>query len=198
MKKNHGNEQPSSWDRIPPNQRVTTTFPVLHYGDVPQIDLNSWELRVFGLVDEEKTWSWEEFLQFPRSTVQNDIHCVTGWTRLDNEWEGVLVRDLMKHVTVKSEARYVMLHAEQGWTTNLPLQDFLRDSSLLAFKHNGVDLTPEHGWPLRAVIPHLYFWKSAKWLRGIEFMAEDKEGFWERNGYHSYGDPWREQRFSWD
>ncbi|MBO8171747.1 MAG: sulfite oxidase-like oxidoreductase [Bacillaceae bacterium] len=193
-----GSDERNKRDRVPPNQRVTTGFPVLHYGDVPKVDLENWDLRVFGLVEEEKRWTWEEFLQLPQTTVHNDIHCVTGWSKLDNTWEGVLVRDLLKDVKIKPEARYVMLHAEEGWTTNLPLEDFMRETSLLARKHNGEELTPDHGWPLRAVVPHLYFWKSAKWVRGIEFMKEDREGFWERNGYHRYGDPWKEQRFAWD
>ncbi|GAB7388836.1 sulfite oxidase-like oxidoreductase [Bacillaceae bacterium] len=185
-------------DRVPPNQRVTEGFPVLHYGEVPTIRLEEWDFRIFGLVEEEKRLTWEDFMALPKTKVKNDIHCVTGWSKLDNEWEGVLVRDVMKLVNVKPEAKFVMVHAEGGWTTNLPLEDFLRETSIFAYKHNGEELTPDHGWPLRLVVPHLYFWKSAKWVRAVELMEHDKPGFWERNGYHMYGDPWKNQRYAWD
>lgn len=184
--------------RVPPNQRLTDGFPVLHYGDVPEIDLSTWSLRIFGLVDQEKEYTWEEFSKLPLSQTKNDIHCVTGWSKLDNVWEGVKVQDVLQGILIKPEAKYVMLHAEGGWTTNLPLADFLSEGALFATRHNGEDLTPDHGWPLRFVVPHLYFWKSAKWLRGVEFMEKDRPGFWEKNGYHMYGDPWKEQRFAWD
>ncbi|WP_276354766.1 sulfite oxidase-like oxidoreductase [Cohnella caldifontis] len=186
-------------NRVPPGQRVTTSFPVLHEGEVPDYrDLGQWNLRVFGLVEQEGEWSYEEFMALPRRTFRNDIHCVTAWSRLDNEWEGVAVSALLERVRPKPEAKFVMLHAEHGFTTNLPLEDFMRDTSFLAVKFGGEPLTPEHGFPVRMVVPHLYFWKSAKWLRGIEFTAADKPGFWERNGYHMYGDPWREQRYDFD
>jgi DMSO/TMAO reductase YedYZ molybdopterin-dependent catalytic subunit len=185
--------------RVPPGQFVTTSFPILHHGEVPHYrDMSQWNLRVFGLVEEEVTFTFDEFMSLPRKTFVNDIHCVTTWTRLDNVWEGVAVSTLMERVRLKPEARFVMLHAEHGWTTNLPLEDFLRDTSFFGLKHNGEKLTPKHGYPVRMVVPHLYFWKSAKWLRGIEFMAENKPGFWERNGYHMYGDPWRSQRYDTD
>jgi DMSO/TMAO reductase YedYZ molybdopterin-dependent catalytic subunit len=184
-------------DRVPPKQRVTDGFPVLQYGDVPQMDIETWNLRIFGLVEKEITWNWGEFQQLPMTSSTNDIHCVTGWSKLDNVWEGVFVQELMKEVQLLPEAEYVLLHAEGGWTTNLPLEDFLSAGSLLATKHNGEELALEHGWPVRVVVPHLYFWKSAKWLRGIEFMAKDQPGFWEKNGYHMYGDPWKSQRFAW-
>jgi DMSO/TMAO reductase YedYZ molybdopterin-dependent catalytic subunit len=182
--------------RIPPGQELTAKWPVLHYGSIPRIDLATWEFRITGLV-EEPTWlSWEEFNALPRTTRHNDIHCVTRWTKLDNEWEGVAVLELMKRVTLKSEARAVLVHAEQGFTANLLLDDFLREENLFAFRHNGEPLAPEHGYPLRLVVPHLYFWKSVKWVRGLEFLAEDRPGFWERNGYHMRGDPWDEERYS--
>ncbi|REK67863.1 MAG: sulfite oxidase-like oxidoreductase [Cohnella sp.] len=185
--------------RVPPGQFVTTSFPILHHGEVPHYrDMSQWNLRVFGLVEEEVTFTFDEFMSLPRKTFVNDIHCVTTWTRLDNVWEGVAVSTLMERVRLKPEARFVMLHAEHGWTTNLPLEDFLRDTSFFGLKHNGETLTPKHGYPVRMVVPHLYFWKSAKWLRGIEFMAENKPGFWERNGYHMYGDPWCSQRYDTD
>ncbi|MBY0086241.1 sulfite oxidase-like oxidoreductase [Brevibacillus brevis] len=187
-------------DRIPPNQKQTTGFPVLHYGEVPEYtDLSTeWSFRLFGLVEEEVTLTYEQMMALPKGGTTNDIHCVTGWSKLDNEWEGIPVEEVLKLVKVKPEAKYVMLHAEHGWTVNIPLVDFMKSGNLFATKHNGEDLTPEHGWPLRFVIPHLYFWKSAKWVRGIEFMEKDKQGFWEKNGYNMYGDPWKEQRFAWD
>ncbi|WP_174728276.1 sulfite oxidase-like oxidoreductase [Mesobacillus harenae] len=186
-------------ERVPPNQNITTSFPVLHAGNVPYYnDLSEWKLKVFGLVEEEKSFSYEDLLKWPQLTFENDIHCVTGWSKLDNSWEGVAVTELMAHLKLKAEAEFVILHAEEGWTTNLPISDFIRETSLLAHTHNGKPLSPEHGWPLRVVFPHLYFWKSAKWVRGIEFTATNQPGYWEKNGYHQYGDPWKEQRFTWD
>jgi DMSO/TMAO reductase YedYZ molybdopterin-dependent catalytic subunit len=186
-------------NRVPPGQRVTEGFPVLHHGDVPRYgDMGLWNLRLFGLVEEEAAFSYEQFMEIPRTEYRNDIHCVTTWSKLDNVWEGVPVTSVLQRVNLKPEANYVMLHAEQGWTTNLPLADFMRDTSFFGVKHNGELLTPEHGYPVRMVVPHLYFWKSAKWLRGVEFRATDKPGFWERNGYHMYGNPWEEQRYDFD
>ncbi|MBB6633659.1 sulfite oxidase-like oxidoreductase [Cohnella thailandensis] len=185
--------------RVPPGQRLTTGFPVLHHGEVPYYrDMRLWDLKLLGLVEENVTISYAEFMKLPRRTFVNDIHCVTTWSKLDNEWEGVAVATIMEKVKLKPEAKYVMLHAERGWTTNLPLEDFLRDTSFFALKHNGELLTPEHGYPVRMVVPHLYFWKSAKWLRAVEFRATDRPGFWERNGYHMYGDPWLEQRYDFE
>ncbi|MBM7566863.1 DMSO/TMAO reductase YedYZ molybdopterin-dependent catalytic subunit [Paenibacillus sacheonensis] len=185
--------------RVPPGQRLTNGFPVLHHGEVPYYnDMSKWNLKVFGLVAEEKVLSYKEVMQLPRRTFNNDIHCVTTWSKLDNEWEGIAVQEVLQGIEIKPEAKYVMLHAEHGWTTNLPIADFMRETSFFGLKHNGALLTPEHGYPLRMVVPHLYFWKSAKWLRGIEFMASDKPGFWERNGYSMYGDPWKEERYDFD
>jgi DMSO/TMAO reductase YedYZ molybdopterin-dependent catalytic subunit len=186
-------------DRVPPGQTLTEGFPVLHYGSVPYYsDMSKWDLRIVGLVEQDVTFSYDEFFALPRREFHNDIHCVTTWSKLDNVWEGIAVSTIMERVKLKPEARYVMLHAEHGWTTNLPIEDFLAETSFLATAHNGQPLTPEHGYPLRMVVPHLYFWKSAKWLRGIEFMEKDKPGFWERNGYHMYGNPWKEQRYDFD
>ncbi|AZB44258.1 sulfite oxidase-like oxidoreductase [Bacillus sp. FJAT-42376] len=186
-------------DRIPPNQHVTKTFPVLHAGSVPYYpEIEKWNLQVYGLVDTPLLLTYQDLLDFPQSTAANDIHCVTGWSRLDNLWTGVRTRDVAKAAGLKKEAGFVILHAEEGWTANLPLEDFLKDTSLLALSHDGKPLTPEHGYPLRAVFPHLYFWKSAKWLRGIQFTEHNHPGFWEKNGYHMNGDPWKEERFSWD
>ncbi len=190
----------ASPSRVPPGQTVTTGFPVLHYGTAVQYrDVRKmWNLRIFGLVEEEVAFTFDEFMALPQREFNNDIHCVTTWSKLDNVWEGVAVSEVMARVRLKTEASYVMLHAEHGWTTNLPLDDFLRDTSFFGLKHNGADLTPDHGYPVRMVVPHLYFWKSAKWLRGIEFLDKNKPGFWERNGYHMYGDPFKSQRYDFD
>jgi len=182
--------------RIPPGQQLTVKWPVLHYGNVPQVDLKKWHFAVTGLVEAPVTWTWEEWLAFPSTARKNDIHCVTRWTKLDNTWEGVSVRDVLARVRLKPEATHVMVHAEHGFTANLALSDFDREENLFARLHNGEDLTAEHGWPLRLVVPHLYFWKSVKWVRGLEFLNHDEPGFWERNGYHMRGDPWAEERYS--
>ncbi len=181
--------------RIPPDQIVTEKFPVLHAGQVPSIQLETWDFRVFGLVEEEKSWNYDAMMSLKKENKSNDIHCVTGWSKLNNEWTGIPVKEVMSHVKIKPEAKFMMIWAEGGWNTNLPLEDFMREENLFATHHNGEPLTLEHGWPLRLVIPHLYFWKSAKWVRGIELLAEDKAGYWERAGYHMYGDPWKSQRY---
>jgi DMSO/TMAO reductase YedYZ molybdopterin-dependent catalytic subunit len=185
-------------ERTPPGQILTRDWPVLHYGTVPRVDLERWRFRIFGLVEQEVSLTYPEFTALPRSKVTCDIHCVTHWSRLDNEFEGVRFADVAKLVQVKPEAKYVLFHAEGGWSTNVPVADLLRDDVLFAWRWNGQDITPEHGWPLRTVVPQLYFWKSAKWVRGMEFLAEDQPGFWERNGYHMYGNPFREQRYAGD
>lgn len=182
-------------DRVPPGQYLTDKWPVLHAGTVPRINLETWTFRIFGLVDEEKELTWEQFQSLPQFTSTSDIHCVTTWSRLDNTWQGVSFRDVLKLVHVLPEAKFVIIHAEEGWTTNLPLQDLLMDDVLFAHTHDGEPLTPSHGWPLRLVVPQLYFWKSAKWVRGIEFASVDRPGFWEERGYHLYADPWLEQRY---
>jgi DMSO/TMAO reductase YedYZ molybdopterin-dependent catalytic subunit len=181
--------------RLPPGQRLTDGWPVLHYGNIPRVDLATWEFRIFGLVEEEKRLTWEEFTALPQVRTQNDIHCVTTWSKFDNDWEGVRFRDVMALVKVKPEAKHVIFHSYGGYTTNVPLEELVGDENLFAHKHNGQPLTPEHGWPLRGVVPHLYFWKSAKWVRGIEFVSEERPGFWEMYGYHMHGDPWREERY---
>ncbi|HYF94225.1 MAG TPA: sulfite oxidase-like oxidoreductase [Symbiobacteriaceae bacterium] len=188
-------EKPSPEERTPPGQNLTRDWPVLHYGNVPRVDLDTWQFRIFGLVEQEAALTYPEFMALPRTRVTCDIHCVTHWSRLDNEFEGVRMTDVMKLVQIRPEATHVMFHAEGGWTTNLPLSDLLRDDSLFAWRWNGQDITPEHGWPLRTVVPHLYFWKSAKWVRGMEFMNGDRPGFWEQNGYHMRGNPWAEERY---
>ena len=183
-------------DRIPPGQARTSKWPVLTYGLTPRFDPRTWTFRCFGLVEEEVTWTWEEFLALPRTEVRCDIHCVTRWSRLDNRFEGVHIREIMKRVRLKPEAAYVMIHADPDYTTNLPVVDLVDDDVLLALKHDGDDLTPDHGGPLRLVVPKLYFWKSAKWLRAFEFLDVNPPGFWELNGYHMHADPWQEERYS--
>jgi DMSO/TMAO reductase YedYZ molybdopterin-dependent catalytic subunit len=147
-------------------------------------------------VERPQKWSWEEFRSLPRVQVRSDIHCVTRWSRFDNLWEGVSVREVLRRAGVKPEARFAVIHAEGGFTTNLPIADLGDDDALLAHRHDGTELTPEHGWPLRLVVPRRYFWKSAKWVRALEIVADDRPGFWERNGYHNEADPWKEERFS--
>lgn len=186
--------------RVPPNQNVTTTFPVLHTGSVPYYeDITKWNLQIYGLVDYPKLLTLEDIKKnYPQSELVNDIHCVTGWSKLDASWQGVKTTDLLEGVHIQSHAKYVILHAEEEWTTNVSIDDFMKEATLLAHSYNDEPLTPEHGYPLRAVIPHLYFWKSAKWIRGIQFTEHNHPGFWERNGYHMEGDPWLEQRYSFD
>jgi DMSO/TMAO reductase YedYZ molybdopterin-dependent catalytic subunit len=182
--------------RIPPGQYFTDRFPVLHAGDVPEYrDLSAWDFRVVGLVSPELRLTWDELRALPETEVTADIHCVTKWSKFDTVWRGVRVRDLLARVTVDPAARFAVAHAEFGFTTNLPLDDVTGDDALLAWSYGGEALEPDHGYPLRLVVPHLYFWKSAKWVRGLELTADDEPGFWERNGYHMYGDPWREQRY---
>ena len=179
-------------------QALTLKWPVLHYGSVPRFNPQTWDFRIFGLVEKSVRLSWEEFNRLPQKEVVADMHCVTRWSRFDNRWEGVPFTEVIKLVTLEPDVRYVMVQAEQGFTANVPLEDLLRPTTLFASKHDGEPLAPEHGYPLRLVVPHLYSWKSVKWVRGIELMAADAPGFWEHNGYHIYGDPWKEQRFDSD
>jgi DMSO/TMAO reductase YedYZ molybdopterin-dependent catalytic subunit len=184
-------------DRLPPGQYLTEKWPVLHYGGVPKVDLATWTFRLFGLVDQPITLTYEELQKLPRRTVQADVHCVTRWSLLDSAWEGIPVGEVMRLVSLKPEATHVLVHAEAGFTTNLSLDDLLRDENMLVDTRNGEQIAPEHGWPLRLFVPHLYFWKSAKWVRGFEFLDRDRPGFWEGYGYHMRGDPWREERYGW-
>jgi DMSO/TMAO reductase YedYZ molybdopterin-dependent catalytic subunit len=182
-------------DRVPPGQRVTEGWPVLSYGGTPRIDLKDWRFAMAGLVEREVSLNWEEFNALPQVNLANDIHCVTGWSKLDNEWAGVRFRDVAELARPKPEALHVMVHSYGGYTTNVPLADLMRDEVLFAHTHNGKPIEPEHGGPLRLVVPHLYFWKSAKWVRGLLFMTDEKPGFWEMYGYHIRGDPWNEERY---
>ena len=183
--------------RVPPGQHTTEGWPVLHHGEVPELKTSEWTLRVWGLVEGEKTLSYDDFSALPRVKVRSDIHCVTTWSKLDNLWDGVSTSVLKDCITVKKEAKFVLVHGWGGFTTNLPIDDFFADDALFATHHDGEPLTAEHGAPVRLVIPRLYFWKSAKWVTGVEFIEKDKPGFWEQNGYHRRGDPWEEERHSW-
>ena len=181
--------------RTPPGQRLVTRRPVLHYGPVPRVDLQKWDFRIWGLVEQEVRWSYPELRALPSVQTTSDIHCVTTWSMLDTHWEGVSIQEVMAHVRLRPAARYVLVHAEGGWTTNLALEVLLAPDNLLAWGYEGRELTPEHGWPLRLVVPSRYFWKSAKWVRGFEFLDHDVPGFWEEAGYHMAGDPWKEERY---
>ena len=181
--------------RLPPGQYLTDRFPVLHVGDVPEYAPGEWSLTVFGMVAEPYTLSFEELTALPSVTLTTDIHCVTKWSKFDTTWRGVRVSDLVARAKLADGATHVMAHAEQGYTANLPLADVVRDESLVVWEYEGEPIEPIHGGPVRLLVPHLYFWKSPKWLRGIEVRDADKPGFWERNGYHMYGDPFLEQRY---
>jgi DMSO/TMAO reductase YedYZ molybdopterin-dependent catalytic subunit len=192
--------------RLPPGQSLTNKFPVLHYGPVPTFNAATWDFRVWGEVENEVRWTWEQFQQLPRTKLLMDVHCVTRWSKFDTLWEGVSVRTLVEQglIKLKPAARFVLQHAEYGFTANLPLEIVLADNFLLATHYNGEPLSPDHGYPLRGVVGNIparqdlktpYFWKGAKWLRGLEFMEKDRLGFWEQAGYHNEGDIWKEERF---
>ena len=181
-------------DRVPPGQFLSNKFPVLTYGSTPKVDLDTWKFRVFGLVEQEVELTWDQFTKLTWTTVTADFHCVTQWSSLDNTWEGVTFPDLMTLAQPKPEAKFVMAHCFGGYTTNLPLEVAMEEG-LLAHKQDGEPLGEGHGWPLRLIIPSRYGWKSAKWLNGIELIAEDAPGFWEQRGYNNNADPWKEERF---
>lgn len=193
--------------RVPPGQALTEKFPVLHYGPVPPFNEDDWTFRVWGAVEQERQWTWQEFQELPRRTVTMDIHCVTRWSKFDTQWEGVSVKDLIDHGYVKllPGAGHILQHCEYNFTVNVPLSVALADNFLLATHFDGRPLTPDHGYPLRGVVGHIperddlktpYFWKGGKWLRGLEFLTEDKLGFWEQAGYHNEADVWKEQRLA--
>lgn len=182
--------------RLPPGQYHTDRFPVLHIGDVPQYpDLESWSLRIFGNVEREVTLSWSELLALPATEVVTDLHCVTKWTKFDTRWRGVRLRDLYELAGMRPDTTHLLAHADGDYTTNMPLPPTLADDALLAYEYEGEPIPADHGYPARTLVPSLYLWKSAKWVRGLELLTGDRAGFWEVNGYHSVGDPFREQRF---
>ncbi len=185
-------------DRLPPGQHLVKNWPVLDLGEQPAVSTDTWRLEVGGLVETPLDLSWTAFQALEQSTRVSDIHCVTTWSRYDNKWKGVATRDLLDLAMPKQQASHVMLTSYDGYTTNLPLADFAAEDAILATAWEDVPLTREHGGPMRLIVPHLYLWKSAKWLRRIDIMPADAAGFWERNGYSMYGDPWREQRYADD
>lgn len=182
-------------ERLPPGQVRTPKWPVLDAGQPERVDLGGWRLRLGGLVEKEIVLTWEEFKKLPRVRVFSDFHCVTRWSRLGNLWEGVSTRTVLNLAGVKPQAQFALVHAEMGWAANLPLTELLAEDALFADTHDGAPLSLEHGGPLRLVVPRLYAWKSAKWVRGVELLEKDQPGFWERGGYHMRGDPWREERY---
>ncbi|MDQ3881200.1 MAG: sulfite oxidase-like oxidoreductase [Chloroflexota bacterium] len=184
--------------RVPPGQYVTRDFPVLSAGPTPRTPLEQWSFRIEGLVREPVEWSWDAFRALPAREWTVDISCVTKWTKLDTRWEGVSVDTLLEHVELDPRAAFVVAYSDGGYTTNLPLPDVLNDQAFVAFGYDGKPLAPEHGGPARLVVPHLYFWKSAKWVRGVHILDRDAPGFWESLGYHNRGDPWKEERYSGD
>jgi len=206
FKRNDLEEQSRKAGRLPPGQSLTQKFPVLHYGAIPVFNPNTWDFRIWGQVEEERIWWWDEFNRLPRSKLTMDIHCVTRWSKMDTSWEGVSMRELVDHgfISLKPDAKFVLQHAEYGFTVNLPVEVILAENFLLATHYNDQPLTPEHGSPLRGVVGFIpgrddlmtpYFWKGAKWLRGLEFLTTDRPGFWEQAGYHNQADVWKEERF---
>lgn len=193
-RRNHEEEMRKA-GRLPAGQSLTERFPVLTYGPIPKFDPAAWDFRVFGSVEKPMRWSWDEFLELPTVQITCDIHCVTRWSKFDTVWEGVRFSDLAEMVGVKPDVKHIIAHCDYGYTTNVPLEDMMRDNVLLTYKYDGKMLEPEHGAPVRTLVPHLYFWKSAKFLRALEFSPVDKPGFWEQAGYHNYGDPFKEERY---
>ena len=186
---------PELKDRVPPGQHLAKGFPVLTYGDTPRISRAEWALNITGLA-KPRSWSWSDMMALPQTEFTADFHCVTTWSKLDVTWEGIRVTDLMEQIQLDASAVHVMLHCYGGYTTNLSLEDFVRPENFFAHTLEGEPLPAEHGGPMRVVVPHLYAWKSAKWINGLEFLAQKDLGFWERNGYHERGEPWAEERYS--
>jgi DMSO/TMAO reductase YedYZ molybdopterin-dependent catalytic subunit len=182
-------------EKLPPGQTSTDKFPVLTYGEAPAISTAEWRFKVWGLVEKEIVWTWEDFMRFPQATIKADFHCVTHWSRFDDDWSGVLFKDLIRFIGAKPEARHVVQHAYGGYTTNLSLDVMLEEGVMFAHTFNGRPLPREHGGPMRVFTPRRYAWKGAKWVNGLEFLAEDQPGFWEVNGYSNTADPWKEERY---
>jgi DMSO/TMAO reductase YedYZ molybdopterin-dependent catalytic subunit len=182
--------------RLPPGQYLVEGFPVLSAGPTPRTPLDRWDFTIVGEIDQPRRWTWDEFQQLPHETITKDIHCVTKWSKLDTTWRGVSLDTLLKDVTTSAD--YVLAFSDGGYTTNLPLEDVTGGKAWIVHEYEGAPLAPEHGGPARLFVPHLYFWKSAKWVRGLRLLAEDEPGFWESLGYNKYGDPWKEQRYAGD
>jgi len=182
-------------DRVPPKQHLSKGFPVLTYGETPQVAIEDWQLKVWGLV-QPKTFSWSEIMAMPKSNFTADFHCVTHWSKLDVQWTGIKVTDFMQFVEVDPQALHIMEHCYGGYTTNILMEDFLREENFFAYQLFDQPLPADHGGPLRLVVPHLYAWKSGKWINGLEFLDHEQLGFWELNGYHKRGEPWAEERYS--
>lgn len=187
--------EPSQSDRVPPGQYLAKGFPVLSYGETPQVSTDDWLFKVWGLV-EAKSFDWSDFMNLPQQDFTADFHCVTRWSKLDVTWTGVKVTDFLDAINPDPKATHILQHCYGGYTTNLSLEDFVRPENFFAHTLNGEPLPADHGGPMRLVVPHLYAWKSAKWINGIEFLDQDREGFWERNGYHMRGEPWAEERYA--
>ncbi len=182
--------------RLPPGQYLTNEFPVLSAGPTPNIDLAKWTFTIAGLVREPVSWTWEQFMRLPSQDFVVDISCVTKWTHLDMKWHGVSVDTLLQHAELERKAAFVLAYSYGGYTTNLPLADFFNGQAFIAYRYDDKPLAPEHGGPARLVVPHLYFWKSAKWIQGLRFLENEERGFWEQAGYNNHGDPWKEERYS--
>ena len=180
---------------VPPGQYVTNKFPVLSFGPTPKIDITEWSFRAFGLVQQEITLDWKQFIGLDKTVTSSEFHCVTQWSRLQNTWEGILFTDVMELIALKPGAHFVMFHCYGGYKTNIPIDSLMDPDVMFAYRHDGELLTPDHGGPLRLIVPKLYGWKSAKWVNGIEFLSDNLPGFWEKRGYHIEGNPWKEQRF---
>jgi DMSO/TMAO reductase YedYZ molybdopterin-dependent catalytic subunit len=187
--------QPEAADRVPPGQYLTPDFPVLSAGPTPRTALDRWTFTIDGLVRQPVKWTWEEFLELPARSFVVDIHCVTKWSKLDTQWKGIPIDTLLEHTDLDPQARYVTAFCDGGYTTNMLLADINAGQAFVAYEYDGQPLAPEHGGPARLVVPHLYFWKSAKWIRGLILMEDDKPGFWESLGYNNHGDPWKEERY---
>jgi DMSO/TMAO reductase YedYZ molybdopterin-dependent catalytic subunit len=185
-------------NRLPPGQYEETGFPVLSLGPTPEIDMDVWKLTVDGLVKNPLSWNWKEFAKLPREAIVKDIHCVTKWSKFDTRWEGVPLDYILSLAELSPEATHLVAHSHDGYTTNVPIQDIQDGKAWVAYLYEGKPLESEHGGPARLLIPHLYFWKSAKWINRLEFVKGDQPGFWEVRGYHNYGDPWKEQRYTFD
>jgi DMSO/TMAO reductase YedYZ molybdopterin-dependent catalytic subunit len=194
-KKDADQQKAKYQDKLPPGQSVTLKWPVLHVGSVPQFNPASWDFYIRGAVQQPKRFTWAEFSALPTVEQVSDMHCVTQWSKFDSTFEGIPVAEVMKHVVLLPEASHVMVHASGGYTTNLSLADFLDDDAMFVLKYEGQPLEPDHGYPVRLLVPKLYLWKSAKWVNGLEFLAGDRPGFWENYGYHMRGNPWQEERY---